>query len=323
MIEYRCFRNDDPPHLAEVWRSADLGPLAMQPMTTAELEAGVFSKPYFDRRGLIIAVEEGRIIGFAHAGFGPSADQKGIDTSVGSTLLVIVPPHRAENEIGDQLLARCEHYLQESGATRFLGGGNDVFRGFYLGLYGGSDLPGILDSSPAMQQVFLRAGYQQREKITVLRRPLEGFRVPVNRLHIAIRRRTVMHVIDEPERRTGWEAATTTGVALRRYELRNKTDDVLGSAAFWDMQPLAQGWGVVAAGLLHVDIEGPRRRQGLAQYLIAEAMHDLSQEGVALIEAHTTDANVPAANLLEKLDFSQSGQGVLFEKPGTGSHWSL
>ncbi len=58
MIEYRCFRNNDPPHLAEVWRSADLGPLAMQPMTTADLEAGVFSKPYFDRRGLIIAVEE-------------------------------------------------------------------------------------------------------------------------------------------------------------------------------------------------------------------------------------------------------------------------
>ena len=317
MIEYRCFRNDDPPHLAEVWRTADLGPLAMQPMTTAELEAGVFSKPYFDRRGPIVAVEDGRIVGFAHAGFGPSADQKGIDTSVGSTLLVIVPPHPAENEIGDQLLARCEHYLQESGSTRFLGGGNDVFRGFYLGLYGGSDLPGILDSSPKMQQVFHRAGYQQREKITVHRRPLEGFRVPVNRLHIAIRRRTVMHVIDEPERRTWWEAATTTGVALRRYELRNKTDDVLGSATFWDMQPLAKGWGVVAAGLLHVDIEGPRRRQGLAHYLIAEAMHDLSQEGVALIEAHTTDANVPAAKLFEKLDFSQSGQGMLFEKPVT------
>ena len=65
MIEYRCFRNDDPPHLAEVWRTADLGPLAMQPMTTAELEAGVFSKPYFDRRGLIIAVGNGRIVGLS------------------------------------------------------------------------------------------------------------------------------------------------------------------------------------------------------------------------------------------------------------------
>ncbi|MEO2040328.1 MAG: GNAT family N-acetyltransferase [Pirellulales bacterium] len=315
MIEYRCFRNDDPPRLASVWRSTDLGPLAMQPMTTAELEAGVFSKPYFDRRGLIVATENDNIVGFAHAGFGPTADQKGIDTRVGSTLLAVVPPHSSEQEISDQLLVRCERYLRECGATCLLGGGSDVYRGFYLGLYGGSDLPGILDSSSMMQQMFERAGYRQQQRITVHRRPLEGFRVPVNRLHIAIRRRTVMHVIDEPERRTWWEAATTTGVALRRYELRNKTDDVLGSATFWDMQPLSQGWGVVAAGLLHVDIEGPRRRQGLAQYLIAEAMHDLSQEGVALIEAHTTDANVPASKLFEKLDFSQSGQGILFEKP--------
>ncbi|MDA7899015.1 GNAT family N-acetyltransferase [Pirellulales bacterium] len=314
MITYRCFRNDDPPRLAEVWRTADLGSLAMQPMTTAELEAGVFSKPYFDRRGLIVATENDQIVGFAHAGFGPTADQKGIDTQVGSTLLAVVPPHALENEISDQLLMRCERYLQQSGSTCLLGGGNDVYRGFYLGLYGGSDLPGILDSSPKMQQMFERAGYRQQQRITVHRRPLEGFRVPVNRLHIAIRRRTVMHVIDEPERRTWWEAATTTGIALRRYELRNKTDDVLGSATFWDMQPLSQGWGVVAAGLLHVDIEGPRRRQGLAQYLIAEAMHDLSEEGVALIEAHTTDANVAAAKLFEKLDFSQSGQGTLFEK---------
>jgi ribosomal protein S18 acetylase RimI-like enzyme len=287
----------------------------MQPMTTAELEAGVFSKPYFDRRGLIVATENDNIVGFAHAGFGPTADQKGIDTRVGSTLLAVVPPHSSEQEISDQLLVRCERYLRECGATCLLGGGSDVYRGFYLGLYGGSDLPGILDSSSMMQQMFERAGYRQQQRITVHRRPLEGFRVPVNRLHIAIRRRTVMHVIDEPERRTWWEAATTTGVALRRYELRNKTDDVLGSATFWDMQPLSQGWGVVAAGLLHVDIEGPRRRQGLAQYLIAEAMHDLSQEGVALIEAHTTDANVPASKLFEKLDFSQSGQGILFEKP--------
>jgi ribosomal protein S18 acetylase RimI-like enzyme len=126
-----------------------------------------------------------------------------------------------------------------------------------------------------------------------------------------------MHVIDEPERRSWWEAATTTGVALRRYELRNKTGELLGSSTFWDMQPLSQAWGVVAAGLLHVDIEGPRRRQGLAQYLVAEAMHDLAEEGVAMVEAHTTDANVPAASLLHKLGFSQAEQGTIFEKPTT------
>lgn len=317
MIEYRCFRNEDPPRLADAWRAASLGPSAMQPMTTSILEAGVLSKPYFDRNGLIVAVDAGRVVGFAHAGFGPTADRAAIDTSSGSTLLVVVVPHAEEKEIGDELLRRSEAYLRECGATRLIGGGNGHFRGFYLGLYGGSDLPGILDSSPAMQQVFLRAGYRNCERITVLRRSLDGFRVPVNRLHMAIRRTTVMHVVDEPERRSWWEAATTTGVALRRYELRNKTGELLGSSTFWDMQPLSQAWGVVAAGLLHVDIEGPRRRQGLAQYLVAEAMHDLAEEGVAMVEAHTTDANVPAASLLHKLGFSQAEQGTIFEKPTT------
>ena len=57
MIEFRCFRNDDPPRLADVWRSADLGPAAMQPMTSALLEVAVFSKPYFDSQGLIVALD--------------------------------------------------------------------------------------------------------------------------------------------------------------------------------------------------------------------------------------------------------------------------
>jgi hypothetical protein len=30
MIEIRCFRNADPPRLADVWRAADLGPAAVQ-----------------------------------------------------------------------------------------------------------------------------------------------------------------------------------------------------------------------------------------------------------------------------------------------------
>ena len=317
MITYRCFRNDDPPRLADAWRAAQLGPSAMQPMTTTVLEAGVFSKPYFDREGLLVAVDDGRVVGFAHAGFKATADRTAIDTSVGSTLLAVVVPHPAEQEIGDELLRRSEQYLRNRGATRLQGGGSRQFRGFYLGLYGGSDLPGILDSSPAMQQIFVRAGYRSRVRISVHRRSLDGFRVPVNRLHIAIRRTTIMHVIDEPERRSWWEAATTAGVALRRYDLRTKAKELLGSATFWDMQPLSQAWGLVVAGLLHVDIEGPRRRQGLARYLVAEAMHDLAEEGVALLEAQTSDANLPAAGLFDSLGFGVAEHGTIFEKPGS------
>jgi ribosomal protein S18 acetylase RimI-like enzyme len=314
MISFDCFRNDDPPRLADAWRATDLGPAALQPMTSAALEAAVFSKPYFDRHGLIVARDGDRLVGFAHAAFGPSVDRSIIDHAIGSTLLVVVPPHHDRTAIEDGLLARCETYLRDRGVGTVRGGGSPDLGGFYLGLYGGSDLPGILDSSPDMQAVFLRNGYAPAERIAVLRRPLTGFRPPVNRLQLAIRRATTLRAIDEPARRTWWEAATTTGIALRRYELRGEADALLGSASFWDVQPLAAAWGVAMAGLIRVDIEGERRRQGLANYLVAEALHDLAEEGYSLTETHVAEDNAAAMKLFEKLGFKTTDQGTVYQR---------
>ena len=320
MITFRCFRNEDPPRLAEIWRSADLGPGAMQPMTVAHLEACVFSKPYFDRSGIVLAFDGDQPVGFAHAAFGPSADRASIDTSTGTTLLVVVVPHEHEGVIAAGLLERCEAYLRDRGARAILGGGSAEMSGFYLGLYGGADVPGILDSSPCMQRAFRAAGYEVARRIAVMRRPLAGFRPPVNRLQLAIRRATSLRVIDEPARRTWWEAATTTGIALRRYELRSNQEGpdggspLLGSASFWDMQPLAAAWGVPAAGLLNVSIEGQRRRQGLASYLVAEAMHDLAAEGVTLMETQVAESNAAALSLFTKLGFQVQDHGTVFRR---------
>ena len=314
MIELRCFRNGDPPRLADVWRCADLGPAALQPMTSALLEAGVFSKPYFDRRGLLVACEGARIVGFAHAAFGPNEAQTAIDTQCGSTLLVAIVPHAEQEQIGARLLSACEDYLRLAGATRILGGGCAAMRSFYLGLYGGADLPGILDSSATMQGMFRRAGYEDAARITVLRRPLQGFRPPVNRQQLSIRRTTQLRVIDEPARRTWWEAATTTGVALRRYDLHSGDGQLLGSATFWDMQPLAGAWGISASGLLHIHIDAGRRREGLAHYLLGEALYDLGREGVAIVETQAPEENLPARALFAKLGFEAAESGTLFCK---------
>jgi ribosomal protein S18 acetylase RimI-like enzyme len=262
-----------------------------------------------------VARDGDRIIGFAHAGFGPDPSGGRLDTAIGTTMLVVVPPHERQAEIEDGLLSRSEAYLRGRGAETILGGGTPALGGFYLGLYGGSDLPGILDSSPAMQRAFRHAGYVDAERIVILRRPLAGFRAPVNRLQRAIERTTTMAAIDEPARRSWWEAATTTGVALRRYVLRNHAGEELGSASFWDMQPLAATWGVASAGLLDVAIEGPRRRQGLASYLVAEALHDLTQEeGVTLVETQVNMANEPALSLFGKLGFQPVEYGTVFRK---------
>ncbi len=314
MITFDCFRNDDPPRLADMWRAADLGPAALQPMTSAALEDAVFSKPYFDRHGLLVAREGDRLVGFAHAGFGPDATRMSLDMSIGTTMLVVVPAHERQVDIEDGLLARCEAYLREHGATTLLGGGTPDMGGFYLGLYGGSNVPGILDSSPSVREVFQRNGYSEATRIAVLRRPLAGFRPPVNRLQLAIRRATTLRVIDEPHRRSWWEAATTTGVALRRYELLGEAEARLGSTSVWDMQPLANSWGIVIAGLMRVEIEGERRRQGLASYLVAETLHDLAAEGMTLAEAHVAEENAPAMLLFEKLGFRATDHGTVFRR---------
>ena len=75
LIEYRAFRNTDPPQLAEIWRSQTAQRGLMQPMSIVALERYIFSKPSFDRNGLIVAVDEGKLLAFAHAGFGSTPDQ--------------------------------------------------------------------------------------------------------------------------------------------------------------------------------------------------------------------------------------------------------
>jgi len=63
-----------------------------------------------------------------------------------------------------------------------------------------------------------------------------------------------------------------------------------------------------------VGVEGARRRQGLAHYLVAESLHDLAQEGVTLAEAHVALANEPALHLFTKLGFETAERGTVFRK---------
>ena len=70
-----------------------------------------------------------------------------------------------------------------------------------------------------------------------------------------------------------------------------------------------------AAGLLEVEVEGGRRREGLAHFLLADALQDLAREGVALVETHASRSNLPALMLFSKLGFEAVEHGTLFRRP--------
>ena len=76
----------------------------MQPMSPSVLETFVLAKPYFDRHGLILAVDDDRPVGFVHAGFGPCDDGSKISTELGVTCMLMTVPHPEQDAIAQQTL---------------------------------------------------------------------------------------------------------------------------------------------------------------------------------------------------------------------------
>ena len=152
MLTYRTFRNTDPPVLAALWRSRAGQPGLVQSVTIDLLEQLVFSRLYFDYSGLVLAYDDGQPSGFAHAGFGPNSAASWISTEAGVTCVILTRPDGPAEEAAAGLLDRCEEHLRGCGATVLYGGGSATLDPFYRGLYGGSELPGVLDSDAVARQ---------------------------------------------------------------------------------------------------------------------------------------------------------------------------
>src|SRR5437764_7529250 len=92
VIQYRTFRNADPPGLVHVWNESCTGRGAAFLTSNLLFEYFVLAKPFFDPAGLIVAVDDKTVVGFGLAGFGPNAGRNGIDNNVGVVCALAVLP---------------------------------------------------------------------------------------------------------------------------------------------------------------------------------------------------------------------------------------
>jgi ribosomal protein S18 acetylase RimI-like enzyme len=314
LIEYRPFRNTDPPQLAEIWRLQGAQRGLMQPMSMAVLERFVFAKPYFDRHGLIVAVEGSKAVGFAHAGFGPSDDQSTLSTERGVTCLVMLRPE-ADRAVAGELLARAEEYLRAQGARHLGGGGSFPLSPFYHALYGGSEPSGILESDAAMLAIFREAGYRELRRSIVLRRDLSQFRPDVDRQQMQIRRHNTFEIVPDPPTNTWWEACMFEPLDRTLcYLLPRDGGQPAARVYFWDMETMTGAWGVRAAGVAGLEVPAARQRQGLARFLLGEAFRHLHAQGVSLAEVHVPLENAAGLAVFASLGFEEADQAVHFEK---------
>ena len=315
MFHYRGFRNSDPPLVAALWRSRAGDPALVQPVSVDLFEQLVFGKPHFDYAGLILALEDDRPVGFAHASFGPDAAGERISTETGVICLIVVRPECEGAAVAAGLLERCEAYLQRHGAKVFYAGGVAPASPFYVGLYGGSETPGVLESDHVGRRLYPAHGYSAVDRVLLFRQDLSSFRPPVDRQQVQWRRRLLVQVMMDTPARSRWEAATVGDFESTLFELVPRGGGArLAYAVVRAMEWGSGGQPGRVAGLVGLFVEPGSHRQGLATHLIGEIARNLLGQGVSVLEAHAPESNAPLLRLYQKLAFRQVGEGIVYRK---------
>lgn len=312
MITYRSFRNWDPPTLVALWNSSIAGRGAAHSIEVADLDRLVFSKPYFDPRGITIAEEDGHPVGFVHAGFGAN-DQGQLCRDYGVIAMLVVTPTHRRRGIARELVRRAEDYLRANGSTVIYAGSMHPLDPFYLGLYGGSELPGILKSDAAAHPLFQSLGYRAVDECLVMQLSLDRPLVLTDQKCRAWARRVEFRVNSDPPAADWWKACQFASLDHAYFELRLKEGGAMvARARGWEMDPMQKTWHSQAVGIVDMQVEPEYRGQGLGTYFTAQILKHYRENGLTLAEVQAMTRNQAACRLYQRLGFQEVDRGVIY-----------
>lgn len=315
MIEYRRFRNSDPPHIRRLWREGGLGRGAATALDADSLESVVFAQAYFDREGLIVATDGDRIVGFVHAGFGPSADEQRLSPAEGTIHAVIVAPSHRRQGIGRELVQRAEAYLLSRGATAIFGGPAPPRDAFYVGIYGGSQPAGFLDSDSLAQPFFTALGYEPHQRRMIFQRSLEEKGEPVGLRLMSVRRSTKLGSVPTPQPQSWWTQTRFSHLDTVTLALLPKTGgQPVAEVTVVGLDHYLASWNQRAIGLVNLHVPEAHRRKGYAQALLVEVCRRVKNDLITLAESHVSEGNTAGIKTLQSAGFRQVDAGVVYRR---------
>ncbi len=313
-MEIRSFRNCDPPALARLWNRLPALRGRAREVSPATLEAIVFSKPYFDPLGLHVLEDAGTLLGFSHAGFGPNQDFSALCTEMGVTCAIGVDPIVDDIGMSRQLLYAGENYLLTRGAKLLYGGQVAPLNPFYLGMYGGSEHPGVLVSDSAQLELYQASGYEEADRVLILQSQLPA-RSILDRKQMQVKRKYRVDRVESIGSLNWWNVCTAPYHDEVYFQLfAGGGGPALGSITCWLVEPLTHTWGNVTVGLIQVRVHESLRRQGLGTFMMSEALRHLSASGIQRAEVQIMQRNSAALGLYQKIGFQVIEQGVVFRK---------
>lgn len=319
MTDFRAFRNGDPPALVDLWNRGLPDRGVVRPLTSHEFDTLVMGRLTFDRSGLIVAEESGRVVGFAHAGFGPKeplGPSHRLDTSLGTVAMLVTEPGRDDPALEMGLFLAAERYLRGRGAEVFYAGGQAPMDPFYSGLYGGSEFAGILGSHAGFTRAALRAGYQPAAKTEIYEADLS--RPEPRDPKAPLLRRQVRLVATEDARPLGWWQALAIGLFRpTRYELVDKVlHRPIARAWTWDIAGgSCVGDGRSRTGLIDLEVDPGSRQKGFGRHLVAEILRQVRAQNTDILTVQTSSENAPARALYASLGFEPVDTATLYRLP--------
>jgi GNAT superfamily N-acetyltransferase len=319
VTHFRPFQNGDSPALAALWNRGVPESEVARPLSGHEFDAHVAAKPNFEAAGLTVAVRDDRVVGFAHAGFGPD-DPVGaplhLNFEMGTIGMLVVEPGPSDTELESGLIAASERYLRSRGAKVLYAGGQYPLNPFYWGLYGGSEWAGVLASHTTFIRALGQAGYEPVSTTVLLEADLCGPEVREPRTPL-IRRQARVEVTEDAMPSDWWQALALGNFRPTRFRLLSKSDDrELAWATTWDMSWFGRREGRTKIGLIAMGVDPSSRRKGYGRHLVAEILRQARNEMVSAVSVQTRTTNVPALGLYQSLGFLPVGTSTLYRLSG-------
>ena len=320
MIRFRPFRNTDPPALVRLWNQAVPESAAVRPLRVHELDTHALGAVNFDAAGLIVAEQDGRIVGFVHAGFGPELP---VETTapfrlcreMGTLAMLLIEPGLEEPGLAAELIKAGENYLREHGAKVVYAGGQFPLNPFYWGVYGGSEGSGVLSEHDTFHRVLIECGYQPAATTVLLEADLTAAE-PRDPRAVIIRRQTQVEFLDDALPVHWWQNVALGDFQLMKARLLLKPGGAeVAQALAWDMSWFGRRDGRTRIGLIDLRVAPEHRRKGYARFLVSDIFRRARDNMVTRVAVQTSSANEPALALYASLGFEQVEQAILYRLP--------
>ncbi len=304
MIQYRTFRNADPPAVVSVWNQCFTGRGATILRGSTLVEYFTFAKPYFDPQGMILALSGETPVGFAHAGFAATADGSALDAKVGVLCALGVVPTWRRQGIGSELLRRAEEYLRGRGAAELYAGPLAPRNPFTFGIYGGCQSAGFLDSDPLARPFLEKHGYRPRDAVVVLQRRLSQPLNVIDPRFAAFRPQYEVHAGPLPVT-NWWQECVLGPIEVVEFRLvdRAHPQTPVGQAVLWEMETFRPRWNDHAVGVLDLEVVPEMRRCGLAKFLLTQILRHLQEQYFAVVEVLVAEGDAAGLGLVHQLGF--------------------